>query len=451
MPKRTLPKRTLNNRILASLKPVFPKGHEKAGQALDKSDLFDVMDTVVPGFGVRISGTGRRTFILLTRFPGGKSSARRALGEYGVLTLEKARQTARDWLELIRQGKDPKDEGERLQRAELRNRANSFAAVAEDFIADKLPGERKGREVEKDIRREFLPALGRRPIAEITPLDVRAIVKAAKDRGAPYQAHNLLSTAKRLFAWAIDQHVYGLEASPCDRLKPKAIIGEKVFRTRILDDDELRALWRGTRHMGYPYGPLFRLLALTGQRKSEVAEARWSEIDVKRKLWTIPAARMKADAAHVVPLSDEAIAILESLPRFNKGDHLFSTTFGHKPVNGFSKAKDRLDRRMLRSWRAMARARGEDRRSAEIEPFVIHDIRRTMRTGLSALPVPDLVRELVIAHTKPGLHKVYDQFAYLEEKRQALKLWADRLREIVQPAPAQPPAANVVSLASVRG
>jgi integrase len=255
------------------------------------------------------------------------------------------------------------------------------------------------------------------------------------DRGAPYQAHNLFTTGKRLFAWAIDQQVYGLESSPFDRLKPKAIIGKKEFRTRILSDDELRALWRATRRLGYPYGPLFRMLALTGQRKSEVAEARWSEFDLSRKLWTIPAERMKADAAHIVPLTDDVLAILKSLPRFKRGDHVFSSTFGVKPVNGFSKAKERLDRRMLRSWRAIARARGEDRRKAEIEPFVIHDVRRTMRTGLSALPVSDLVRELVIAHTKPGLHKVYDQFAYLDEKRSALTAWEVRLRSIVTPPP----------------
>jgi integrase len=262
------------------------------------------------------------------------------------------------------------------------------------------------------------------------------VVKAVKDRGAPYQAHNLLTTARRMFSWAIDQHVYGLEASPCDRLRPKAIVGKRLPRKRILDNDELRAFWRATARLDYPYGPLFRMLALAGQRKSEVAEARWSEFDLTRKLWTIPAARMKADAAHIVPLTDDVLAILKSLPRFKRGDHVFSTTFGEKPVNGFSKAKDRLDRRMLRSWRAIARARGEDRRKAEIEPFVIHDIRRTMRTGLSALPVLDLVRELVIAHTKPGLHKVYDQFAYLDEKRAALAAWEARLRSIVAPPPA---------------
>ena len=192
------------------------------------------------------------------------------------------------WLELVRKGIDPQIAEERQRQVELRQRRNTFAAVAEDFIADKLPGERKGRECERDIRRELLPLWAKRPIAEITAQDVRDIMKAAKERGAPYQAHNILVLARRLFSWAIDQHVYGLETSPCDRLKPKAIIGKKVFRTRVLDDDELRAFWRATRRLGYPYGPLFRMLALTGQRKSEVAEARWSEFDRPKKCGSFP-------------------------------------------------------------------------------------------------------------------------------------------------------------------
>jgi integrase len=414
-------KGALTDRKIQSLKP--------------RSAPYIVPDLQVPGHGVRVLPSGRKSFVLTTRYPGSDNPAPRSLGSYGVLTLEHSREKARAWRNLIFRGLDPADQEERERQAALRQQRTTFTAVAEDFIKDKLPAERKGREVELEIRREFLPRWGKRPVTEITALDVRNVVKAAKDRGAPYQAHNLLVLARRLFAWAIDQHVYGLENSPCDRLKPKAIIGKKLLRKRVLDNDELRAFWRATARLGYPYGPLFRILALTGQRKSEVAEARWSEFDLARKLWTIPAERMKADAAHIVPLTDDVLAILKSLPRFKRGDHLFSTDFGHKPINGFSKAKARLDRRMLRTWRAIARARGEDRRKTELEPFVIHDIRRSMRTGLSALPVPDLVRELVIGHTKPGLHKVYDQFSYLDEKRAALSAWEARLRSIVAPPP----------------
>lgn len=402
---------------------------------------YDVWDTDRPGLGVRVSETGRRTFVLAARFGGAKHPTRRALGEYGALSLDQAREKARDWLDLVRKGIDPRDQEERQRLAEQRRRENSFAAVAEEFIRLALIGPkpekpllRSGPEVAADIRRELIPRWGRRPVTEITPHDVVALVDDIMKRDAPYMARNLFATVRRFFNWAISRNVYGLDRSPCDRMKPKDLVGERVLRSRILDDAEIRALWSVTEELDYPYGPLFRLLVVTGQRKSEVAEARWSEFDVDKKLWTIPAARMKAAASHVVPLSAEALAILKSLPRFKKGDHIFSTTFGENPVNGFSKAKARLDK-------AMAKELG-----AAPPDWVIHDIRRTMRTGLSALPVPDLVRELVIAHAKPGLHKVYDQYAYLEEKRHALDLWAARLRSMVEPAPA-----NVVDLMVRKG
>lgn len=400
-------KRALTDRSLKALKPA-PRGKR-----------YDRMDAIVPGLAVRVTEKGTKSFVLVARFPGSQNPTRRALGEYGELTLEKARSKARNWLELLVRGIDPQVQETNQREAEARKRRNTFAAVAEDFIKEKLPGERKGAEAERDIRREFMPAWSERPITEVTEEDVISVVKAAKGRGAPYQAHNLLTLARRLFKWAKAQRTYGLTASPCADLQPQQLIGKKVPRKRILSNEELQAFWHVTESLGYPYGPLFRMLAFTGQRKSEVAEARWSEIDLARKLWAIPAERMKADAAHLVPLSDDVVRLLKSLPRFTNGECLFSTNFGKTPVNGFSKGKARLDNAM---GAALGRA---------LEPFVIHDIRRTMRTGLSALPVPELVRELVIAHAKPGLHKVYDQFAYLDEKRHALELWTDRLRDIV--------------------
>jgi integrase len=400
-------KRTLTDRTVKALKPA------KAGKR------YDVSDSVVPGLAVRVTDSGQRTFVLIARFPGSKNPTRRALGDYGALTLEQARHNARHWLEMLRRGVDPKEEVEKKRAAELRRRQNIFAAVAEDFIRDKLSDERRGKDAERDIRREFIPRWGKLPVTEVTDAHVREVIKAVKDRGHSYMAHSLLTVARRLFSWAIDQRAYGLESSPCDRLKPKTLIGEKRPRQRVLNDDELAALWRASERINYPFGPLYRLLTVTGQRKSEVAGAIWSEFDLGKKLWVIPAERMKADAAHVVPLTDDAIEILRSLPRFTKGDHLFSTTFGVTHVTAFSKAKTRLDKMMAAEL------------DGEIKPFVIHDVRRTMRTGLSALPVPDLVRELVIGHTKPGLHRVYDQHAYLAEKRHALELWAARLREII--------------------
>jgi integrase len=417
-------RKTLTDRTLKSLKPA-PRGKH-----------YDRWDAVVPGLGVRVSDTGTKTFVLMKRYGDRRNPTRGRLGVYGAISLDDARTKARHWLSLLDKGIDPRDEEKRQRDAELNRQGNSFGAVAEQFIQRHVSKTRKAAIVERELRREFIDRWGTRPIADITQRDVVVVVDEVVDRGAPYQAHNLLGHVRALFNWAIARGIYGIDHSPCDRLRPAAVIGRKLARQRVLNDGELKAAWSATYELGYPYGPLLRLLILTGQRKSEVAEARWSEFDLTKKLWTIPADRMKADAAHVVPLSDDALDILKSVPRFESGDYLFSTTFGKKPVNGFSKAKTLFDKAILKALQ-------KDDVHAELSGFVIHDLRRTVRTALSAIPnIYDLVRELVIGHTRPRLHKVYDQYAYLDEKRFALDAWAARLRAIVSPAPV-----NIVSLA----
>ena len=458
-------KKALTDRDLKALKPA------QAGRR------YVVLDTVVPGFGIRVTGHGRRTFVLIARYPGSSNPTRRALGEYaplspadlkeaerahstalgtepdltfdqyllrtcGPTTLAGAREKARRWKTLIARGIDPKDQEERQRQAEQEKRKNTFGAVAEDFIAEKLPGERKGREVARDIRRDLIPELGEDPITEITDERVISIIKAkkrgtAKKRGAPAQARNLLGVAKRLFAWAVDQRCYGLKASPVESVKPTAIIGQKKKRRRILSDDELRALWRAAVRMPYPAGPVYRLLILTALRLNEAAGPHVSEPDVRNKVWIIPADRMKArnsDARpHAVPLTAEILALFESLPRFNRVGFLFSTTFGEKPVSIGDKIKKKLDARMLRTLRALARMRGEDPKSVQLTNWVNHDIRRTVRSNLSRLKVTEEAREAVLAHVRPGIKDNYDVYDYLDEKREALELWAARLRSIVEP------------------
>jgi integrase len=253
------------------------------------------------------------------------------------------------------------------------------------------------------------------PVIRARSQVVAAAIRAIVQRGSPYQAHNALGYIRRLFNWAIGTHEFGIRASPVERLKPKDLIGKREARERTLSDDELRAVWTAAGTMEYPYGPLFRLLILTGQREREVADMRWSEVDFYKNLWTIPAERMKGGRAHEVPLAPEAVALLRNLPRFTGGEFVFTTKAGAKSVNGFSKAKVRIDK------------------LSSVAGWVIHDLRRTMRTHLSALPVEDLVRELLIAHAKPGLHKVYDQHGYLDEKRRCLELWEALLLSILTP------------------
>ena len=180
------------------------------------------------------------------------------------------------------------------------------------------------------MRKEFVAVWAKRAVAEITAEDVLQIVRSVKQRGAPSHARNLLGYVRRFFDWGIEQHAYGVKVNPCAGLKPARLVGEKRARERILTDDELFAFWRATGHMGYPAGPLYRLLILTGLRLNEVADARWSEFDLRNGIWIVPAARMKGKdgrvADHVVPITDDIAAILETLPRFKSGDFLFSVT-----------------------------------------------------------------------------------------------------------------------------
>jgi integrase len=213
--------------------------------------------------------------------------------------------------------------------------------------------------------------------------------------------------------------------------------------------------------MAYPAGPVFQLLMLTGLRLGEVSGAGWSEFnpivvrairqrgeqpidwskfDQQQLIWTVAASRMKGKngkaRAHVVPLTIDMLQILESLPVFvSGGDFLFSRNAGRRPAVMSTEIKDDLDRRMLRTLRAMAKQRGDDPVGVELRPFVTHDLRRVVRSGLSRLKIAEEIREAVLAHTRSGIAGVYDRHDYFDEKRNALELWAARLREIVAPKP----------------
>jgi len=337
------------------------------------------------------------------------------------------------WKRQIDKGIDPAQQ-------EARNRANTFAAVAEEFIAYIHRQKLRTSAMERDLRRNFISEWAARPITEIQPDDVKRIIRRPVDRDAKYQAFSDFALIRRLFNWSIGTDDHGLQFNPCDRLSASDLIGQREARDRILSDSELRALWKATERLNYPVGPLYRLLALTGLRLGEVCGAHWSEFNLDGKVWTIPAARMKKTKAgakpFMVPLTEAMLDVLNELPRFDTGQFLFSFDVGKRPLrsNYFSDVKERLDALMLEQMQAADP-------KAKLLPFVNHDIRRSVRTHLSALRISEEVREAVLAHVRPGIKGIYDRHQYLDEKREALTLWNARLRSIVEPAPA-----NVVAL-----
>lgn len=401
-----------------------------------KGTRYQVMDSLVPGFGVRVTDKGACTYIFRKRFPGSKDASRREIGDAKVMDLTVAREKARGWDALIKAGIDPADQERHRAEKTARERANSFDAVFDDFCREKLASERRGGEVERDMRKEFGRAWKGRPIVDLSEDDVLTVITAAKRRGAASQARNLLGYARRFFDWAIDQRVYSIRTNPCLSLKPSRLIGPKLKRDRVLSDDEVFAFWRATGRMPFPFGPLYRLLLLTGLRLNEAADARWREFDSRNGVWVVPALRMKGEGGareHVVPITDDIYAVLKSLPELTKGDYLFSTNLGVSPAWVTAKVKARLDRRMLRTMKALTRKRGGDPGRIELDHWVNHDLRRTLRTGLSALRVDRDVREAVLAHKLQGVEAIYDRYDFLTEKRDALHRWAGRVWSMGNP------------------
>jgi integrase len=378
-------------------------------RSVEASASGELRDTDVRGLRLRTSPKGLRTFVLVARYPGQRHASRRALMATG---LKEARIEAAEWKHLLRQGIDPSAQ----RRVELDDHA--FAAVAEAYISDiQRRKQRRAAVAAREIRKELIAVWDKRPVGQITRQDVVDLIRAIRDRPAPYYARNVLAHLRSIYDWAIDNGSYGLEASPCDRIKPRLLIGARQPRQRVLTDDEIRMLWAATGQLGYPLGPMYRLLLLTGQRKNEVAQAQWPELDFTAKLWAIPPERFKSGSPHIVPLTDDVVALLSDLPRLSGGRYLFSYS-GKTPVAGHSVGKARLDALM------QAQAPYPIR-------FRTHDLRRTVRTRLSALRVPDVVAEMVIGHGRKGLQRIYDQHKFIDEMREALTAWNERLRATV--------------------
>jgi integrase len=389
-----------------------------------------VMDTEHPRLGLRVTDRGHRSFVYVGRFPGSSNPTRRLIGDYPATTLAKARDKARQWDALIAEGIDPKIEQRRIKedrarqdRAEALASKNSFETRAREYLRTYCKDHRQAKSTARMIDVELMPHWRRRRIDDISSREIKALINSIAER-SPSVARNTLTTCKSFFGWAQEQE--HIEASPAAAIRPQKLLGDKPIRQRILSDSEIRAFWDATGKLGYPYQHLYRLIALTGVRLHEASGATWAEIDLSKRVWVIPPERFKSDTYHTVPLSDAAMRLLDELPRF--GDYLF-TFNGRRPVNSFQVAKKRLDQLM------------------GVDDFVIHDLRRVVRSKLAKLKVPDIISELCIGHGKKGLQRVYDQHGYEAELRDAMERWAGELRDIVTP----PDPEKVVKLKRRRG
>jgi integrase len=384
-------------------------------------------DSEIKGFGVRLRPNGRKTYIVEYRPGGGGRRApkrRYTIGPHGSpWTPDTARAEARRILGLVAANRDPLAE-----RSERRRRdANTVAEIAADFIEKYARRRQKSwRETKRVFLSDMNPAFGNKAIENVTRQDVVRLLDRVAERG-PVMANRTLAYMRRFFNWCIERGY--MEQNPCTGLRS---FGEAVSRDRTLDDGELVEVWQAAEHVGSVWAPLIKLLILTAQRRSEVAEMRWSEIDFVRRTWTIPAERAKNKRAHDVPLADTALATLEAQPRLSFQDQVGSmvespfvfTTTGKTPVSGFSKAKQILDRAILE-------ARRESDPDAQAMPhWTFHDLRRTATTGMARLGIHPHIADAVLNHkegTIRGVAAVYNRHAYLDERRRALEAWEAHL------------------------
>ena len=418
----------------------------KLNQAPPATGQVELWDDLVAGFGLRIAAGGSRTFFVMKRLNG--TLVRRTVGRVpaglhpnpakGELTLAAARLKAKDMIAALQSGTDTKATTPIPALV-----PETFGAVAAAYVADPSRGGAaklaSKPEIERKVRVD-LAAWADRPIASITKAEIKAVL-AEKRRTAPVSANRLLSAMKGVFGWAAREDI--IEASPAASIEG----ADEDSRDRVLTMSEIGQVWLGAEKLGYPYGPLIQILILTAQRKSEVAELEWNELD--QKVWRLPDHRTKRRKGHLVPLSPRALAILEGIPRIGKSERVVFTTGRRQvakggkqdpsaspaPVKGWSRLKDRLDEIIAKQAAAAAGEPLNMERHA-LPHWTIHDLRRSVATHLRDQEVmgEDRVDRLTVSkilnHAEGGMTQIYDRYASDPEKRRALDAWADRIERL---------------------
>jgi integrase len=413
------------------------------------SGRIEYWDRQLPGFGLRISETGRKTWVVMYRV-GGKL-VRETLGTAATTpNVTDARTRARESLQKAQAGVNPVEErrvSERTAKLAGERTPNSFGAAVDLYLnrySEKNTKPSTHKETKRVVDRDVRVVWENRSIGEISRRDVIELLDAIVDRGATVQANRTLAVLRRFFNWTVEREIIPL--SPMAGLKAPTA---ETARDRALSDDEIHLFWVGCDKLGWPFGPMFKLLLLTAQRRDEVGSMEWSEIALDKRLWTIPREKAKNDRTHEVHLSDLAVEIINELPKisrpkadgggFEPSQYVF-TTNGERPVSGFSKAKARLDELILQLLRAGLEQAGTDPEKAKIESWILHDLRRTAATGMAKLNIAPHVVDRILNHvsgTIRGVAAVYNRHAYIEDRKAALEAWGCYVEGLVQTTPAE--------------
>jgi integrase len=378
-----IPKKRLTDRAIGTLLPA-PKGKRLL-----------LWDATIPGFAVRVTDTGAKSFVLVTRYPSDKHPTPRAIGTVGKISLASARTKAGEWLELIADGIDPK-------RQAATEKANTLQAICENYMAREGHKLRSIDQQKATLERLVYPRLGQRPIADIRRSEIVRLMDEIADQRGAAMAGVTLQVIRKVMNWHAtrDDTFHSPIVKGMSRGKSKA-------RQRVLSDDELRKVWAASADGSGVFGRLVRFLLLTATRRNEAAQMHRSELHGSD--WIIPAERYKTNLPHLVPLSQAALALLPA-----EGEWMF-TAYGTGPVRGFSGLKTAFDT------------------ACAVSGWTLHDLRRTARTLMSRAGVSADHAERCLGHVLGTIRGTYDLHSFATEKRQAFEALAGQVDRIVNP------------------
>lgn len=388
---------------------VFSDPYIKALKVTQEEGRKEFFDLAFPQFGLRVSWTGRKVWFLYYRMGGDRQRKRHDIGTFPTMGLSDARAAANLLKGEIDKGNDPAEEKRAIDDAP------TFEQLAAEYIERHAKINKRTWKKDQDaIKKDLLPAWKRKKAQDIKKRDVIAVLDTVAAR-APIQANRTLALIRVIFNWALSRDL--VEHNPCLQVRAPSPENE---RDRVLNEAELRAVWKAFETLGKPMGQAFKLQLLTAQRSGEIATMAWADVEMASSWWTIPAEKSKNGLAHRVPLSAMARAVLEEMRDAD-------------PVWVFP-SPARKGRHIVKPYDAARRVATLTKPSEE-EPgveFVLHDLRRTAASYMTSMGFDRLKYVAkILNHVETGVTRVYDRHSYDAEKREALDAWAERLKVIL--------------------
>lgn len=411
-------------------------------------------DAKCQGFGIRVSSKGVKTFYYRYELNG--SEFRMTIGRYPDIKLADARLKADQARILVKAGIDPNPTPDQQPAddaptptttpppAVANNRLESaepvlFTAALKTYLEIHCPGHARQSTINEYrfvLTKHYARPWANRTVCSIKKSDVIAVIDRAKANGQYSAARHAQKYVKTFFKWCRASDY--ILVSPCEDLPspPKA-----KKRKRLLTNHEIRRVWQAAKAEGYPFGPITQLAILTAQRRSEVVGMQWDELDFAEAIWTIPGSRTKNGEANIVPLSTLALAIVSEIKRMtalsrDQAAGTLETSLRdlypyYCPAPSPYVFPSKINPR--RPFAGINRAKRRINSSAQIDHWVIHDLRRTTTTQLGSLDVPKDIQKRIINHSQSGdVTSIYDLYRYTEQRRKALQSWADKLLTIIE-------------------